>query len=173
MCTGADRFICCKAGTAAKAAATYPFMSQHPRPISRPSTRRITKGSACHSGSCAGTTSTCPDRIYPGTEASPIVANRLYRSPSGPLSKAKVRHTREGNPRQTPSTRRWACPRQWEIRPDGQADRRGQVQCHQAGSGGDNIDLAHGLDGLPLTDKARLHDKAVTGPKGNVSPRLR
>ena len=63
MWIGARRSIAASPGAIASTAATNPFMSQAPRPISRPPSRRRRNGSARPPGSSAGTTSAWPDRM--------------------------------------------------------------------------------------------------------------
>ncbi len=80
-----------KPGTAARQQATKPFMSAVPRPISRPSLRRMRNGSALQAWPSTGTTSTWPDSAMPPGPAGPIVACRFALVPVRVVAEA-VRH---------------------------------------------------------------------------------
>ena len=68
-------------------AASSPFMSAAPRPITRPSRSSPANGGTVQSASGAGTTSVCAISISDGPSPAPAIrATRLSRSGSGPSS---------------------------------------------------------------------------------------
>ena len=80
--TGRCSSIAANSGIIAMAQAAKPFMSEVPRPISRPSCRRSLKGSASHSCPSTGTQSTCAESAAPPATRGPTMACRFAFTPA-------------------------------------------------------------------------------------------
>ena len=71
-----------KCGTMARQTARKPFMSQVPRPKSRPSRAVSAKGSLVQAWPSTGTTSVWPESTMPPAISGPMVAKRLVFLPA-------------------------------------------------------------------------------------------